>query len=224
MATREVRMATKEMETEVMQIMNNGFEDKVVYHLANKRNVRPDEIYDVWKNDIVVVYRIFLKEGEKIIVTEDFVINYFAGDVVKLRELAKRNTPRLFPPKFIGLHEQMNEMMGFFMPMDEPEKAYVLSNQSMEMGAAAITYPGIFEIIREKIKGAFFVIPSSIHELLIMPTEYMTTEEINGIVNDVNSDPDLVSDDIFLSNEVLYATETNEIVEPSLIKEGVICG
>ncbi|MBP0970387.1 MAG: hypothetical protein J5744_09605 [Oscillospiraceae bacterium] len=45
----------------------------------------------------------------------------------------------------------------------------VLSNKSGELGAAALFYPGMMKKISEITGGDYYVLPSSVHELIILP-------------------------------------------------------
>lgn len=59
----------------------------------------------------------------------------------------------------------------------------------MMYGAAAIFYPGQMECIAKLMKGDYFILPSSIHETLIMPDngEYSSSKDLKKMVIEVNS-------------------------------------
>lgn len=65
---------------------------------------------------------------------------------------------------------------------------YVLSNESRMNGAAVLAYPGIFEKCAEKAGGDYFIIPSSIHEVLILVEEEERTKELLELVRTVNNE------------------------------------
>jgi len=48
---------------------------------------------------------------------------------------------------------------------------YVLSNTEMFWGADAITYPKVIPHIHEILGGDFYAIPSSVHEMILVPTD-----------------------------------------------------
>lgn len=52
---------------------------------------------------------------------------------------------------------------------DNGEKMYILTNKRRIDGAALIVYPGVKEKLDELFPEGFFIVPSSIHETLIMP-------------------------------------------------------
>lgn len=209
---RETRVAPDEMAREVIKVMENreSMESRVTYRLVNKKNVRPDghEIYDTWKGDLVIVYRIDIDHEKNAIINENILHQQFNGDMEKIRRLARENTPRLHPPVFKGMMETMAEIMGFPVS-DEPEQMYVLTNENKTGGATSILYPGIGNIIREKVKGAYYLIPSSVHELIIIPADGMEYEDLNKIIGDVNGTQ--VPEFEQLGDAALYVTENNEI-------------
>ena len=46
---------------------------------------------------------------------------------------------------------------------------YVLTNRYRNFGAACLLYEGCLERIGEKLGGEFYVLPSSVHEVIILP-------------------------------------------------------
>lgn len=94
------------------------------------------------------------------------LLENFDGD----RELAQMAMESVLP----GMHE------GSF-PL------WILSNPSMINGASCIMSGEIREKVAEKVGGDYYVIPSSIHEVLIMQKGYdMSVEEIRQMVIEVN--------------------------------------
>ena len=64
---------------------------------------------------------------------------------------------------------------------------YVLTNQKRYMGASCILYPRILEKIGNLLQEDYYVIPSSIHEVLIIrESESMESIDINRMIKEVN--------------------------------------
>ena len=57
--------------------------------------------------------------------------------------------------------------------LQEEIPLYVLSNKSKIEGAACMLYPNLFRNFADVIGSSFYIIPSSIHELLLLPVESM---------------------------------------------------
>ena len=72
------------------------------------------------------------------------------------------------------------------VPTGGPE-LYCLSNECKINGAACIIDDNIQKMIAEKVGGDYFVLPSSVHEVLIMPkSEDMDPKELRNMVQNVN--------------------------------------
>ena len=78
-----------------------------------------------------------------------------------------------------------------------------LTNNEFLFGASSILYPGVAEEISERFGNSnFFIIPSSLHELIIIADNgKVDTSGINNVIKSVNSE--LPSKD-FLSNTLYY--------------------
>lgn len=71
--------------------------------------------------------------------------------------------------------------------LDPDEGMYVLTNADKLNGAVTMSYPGVLEDIAEKLKGNFYLIPSSIHETIILPDDgRITLKEVSQMVSEVN--------------------------------------
>jgi len=111
--------------------------------------------------------------------------------------LAKRNTRRLFPWECRGLDEVLREMAdsGHGADMEDPVDAIctdlpmkVLTNSRKTHGAACILYPGVLDGMAQEMGSDFFILPSSIHEVILLPdTGYGDNEELKGMIREVNS-------------------------------------
>lgn len=214
---REVRMAPEWMEKKATELLSDKeyVESHLVYNLVNKRNVRPTEIFDpVFGGNIGMVYRIILREDAGAVITKDTVDSMFNGNLNKVRELARRNTPKLRPPMIMGLNEMtfnlMKEAGMKDVEMPEEEVTYVLTNEGKMNGAATILYPEIFELIKTKFNGPFYIIPSSIHEVILYPiANGADPAELKAMIMGVNADVvdpfDYLGDAPILSTEIMKA-------------------
>lgn len=63
----------------------------------------------------------------------------------------------------------------------------VLTNQSGLNGAAALFYPGMMEQAAEHFGGDFFVLPSSTHEVIMIPNDGTANfRDLEQMVRDIN--------------------------------------
>ena len=124
-----------------------------------------------------------------------------------LYELAKENTPHIYP-SCIGRLEHL--LLGW----DEEEERlkpcesilptlFVLSNQTGVNGATCILYEGIIKDFAEKIGSDLIILPSSIHEVLLLPDSHTHEYEMfHDMIQHVNAEEvpkeDILSDELYL--------------------------
>ena len=131
----------------------------------------------------------------------------------EILQRAEANTKKLLPYEFTTMYT-MNPMITEILEgrdMDEEgckrpgeqEDMYVLTNHMWSGGASAVLYPGRLDAIGEYLKGNYYILPSSVHEVIIVP-EYMAPpkEGMENIVKAVNEEE--VQTEEFLSNHVYF--------------------
>ena len=107
---------------------------------------------------------------------------------------ALESSQRLYPVKYASMAQVMQQMMGIepdmaadmMPPMEEPQ-LMVLTNMQGRYGAGALFYPGQLETIAQQMGTDFFVLPSSVHETLILPDDGSTDlESLQFMVREIN--------------------------------------
>ena len=176
--------------------------DKVKDHIIPSLiNAEMNESYlsdkpHIMVNDLAVVYKIDLGTSESGAMTAPITNNLMEQYGVSVEEIDSHAMANLMtqPMSFKSMRDTLVEMMGgdvpdFMLPPEEENPLmYVLSNESKLGGANMILDSGKMDEIAEKIGGDFIVIPSSIHEVIIMPiNDSMDLREINSMINDVNA-------------------------------------
>lgn len=91
---------------------------------------------------------------------------------VNLKELMKRaseNTPRLFPARCCNISDILRELgLETDAGAEREVPMNVLTNEKKIFGAACILYPGSLEEAAEKAGKNLYVIPSSVHEVILL--------------------------------------------------------
>lgn len=82
------------------------------------------------------------------------------------------------------------------------DNMYVLSNKENVRGAAAIVCPGVMEKVSRLFPEGFFILPSSIHECMILPkTEKARLGDLKDLVREVNrtkvQKAEILSDNVY---------------------------
>ena len=107
---------------------------------------------------------------------------------------ALESTQRLYPVKYASMAEVMQQMMGIepdmaadMMPPMEGPQLMVLTNMQGMHGAGALFYPEQLETIAQQMGTDFFVLPSSVHEVLILPDDgSQDLDSLQFMVREIN--------------------------------------
>ena len=120
------------------------------------------------------------------------------------------------------------EMIEAYQPDDfymQPYEQYVLTNKEKVDGATVLLYPDVLEQLAKNADSSFYILPSSIHEvILLLDNHDINAEELQNIVISVNREG--VAAEEVLSNEVYrydkkehtLSMATNRIQTESLLK------
>lgn len=99
---------------------------------------------------------------------------------------AEENTKKLLPCEIASMSAVMEELTGV-KEAGEKDGMLVLSNKNRSYGAAVILYPERLKEIGEYLQENYYVLPSSIHEVIIVrEREGFTLEELSSIVSEIN--------------------------------------
>ena len=138
-----------------------------------------------------------MEEGVGSIKVSHELAELWAVDTDTLFAQAQENSLKAEPP---SLHRMEDTMLSLAFdrdaaenllenpaPEEAPSQLYVLSNMSKNKGAAVLSYPGVLEKADQLFPKGFYVLPSSIHELLIVPkSPEIDPRELGEMVRAVN--------------------------------------
>lgn len=130
-----------------------------------------------------------------------------------IHQLAKENTPVLMPYYFENMSEWLNRRFSFeTAPERSMAQMYLLTNKYSVQGAACILYEGVLERLAEKLGADFYIIPSSIHEVLLIPDRgELDREGINEMIREVN-ESQLELEEILSDHAYYYSRKENRIL------------
>jgi hypothetical protein len=84
--------------------------------------------------------------------------------------------------------EEAREAIAGMIPPTPDEMMYVLSNEDKLNGAAVLLNDKVMDDITEKLGQDYFILPSSVHEVLIVPkNDQMDLKTLESMVQDVNA-------------------------------------
>ena len=149
--------------------------------------------------DMAVVYRFVLNsddEGRASILVTNQMLETMGVTPEQLHADALENAPQIRPAEIKGMSEVMAEMMGIeqaemmgiFPVAPEDEQMYVATVPDKVHGAGVLAYQDFMDKAAERAGGDFFILPSSIHEVLIVPDNgKMNLKDLEAMVKDVNA-------------------------------------
>ena len=158
--------------------------------------------------DMAVVYRFDLGSNERgtssVLVTDTMLKSYgitrerLAADAI---DAAVKN----HPASLRNMNEVLQEMAGDRADdyrSDEPSPVWVATVEGGMNGASVIQYPGFLDRAVEAIGGDFYVLPSSIHEVLLVADDgSVALKQLEQMVRDINeaevAPADRLSDNVF---------------------------
>ena len=140
--------------------------------------------------DLAVVYYIQIdttRFGSAAIQIRNEHLRYWRVEKEEIRRLAEKNTPRIYPV-------QIRQIVRFM---------YVATNEQCSLGAAVMRYPDFREKVRGMIRGDFYILPSSIHEVILVPESFgLEPERMQEMVKEINQTG--VAPEEVLSDSVYY--------------------
>ena len=182
--------------------------------------------------NLAITYHIFANSGvdgiASTIVTHE-MMRLFGVSKDQLHQDALENSPKLFPVKVDSMDKMMENMMRNDMraagvkeeDIDQMmEEMYqtmrvpltIVTNEQMLDGAAVLFYPGQMDQIGELLKGDYYILPSSTHEMLGLPDDgEMTSRELKRMVMAVNNSE--VRPEEKLADEVYHYDTKDRIFE-----------
>lgn len=169
--------------------------------------------------DLAVVYFVSVEEMDfASILIHDNLLSRWGVTEEELYSCAMENMPKLFPKSFLPMTQVLRGMITDEFVDDEilakiDDVIYVATNKKKVFGAAVMLYPRFLEHVREVIGSNFYIIPSSIHEILVIPETKagLDKEELLETVQTVNSTQ--VSNEEILSDNVYYYNSESKKIE-----------
>ncbi|MBQ9030778.1 MAG: hypothetical protein IJ106_04910 [Parasporobacterium sp.] len=144
----------------------------------------------------------------------DRILTGWGKDVQDLYKIALNNTSRLLGTYLKEVKEVFREILDQTGLEEDPQirtaldgedrtPMFILSNRSRSYGAACILDQDLMRRLSEKLKDDLYIIPSSVHEVLLIPAHSgLSRQEADEMVRNVNRSilepADLLSDHVYL--------------------------
>lgn len=192
--------------------------DKILYKLINtaaNEELLKDVPYET-VNDLSKIFFVNVSEkiGEMAFTIRNEHMSAWGVTKEDISSAADANMPQMGGETFMSLAHminQLNEIQIVDEREDTESTTFVLSNRDKVFGAAAALYTGEIQRLAERREADIYIIPSSIHEvLLLVDSEETDAEDIKKTILDVNEAQ--VAPEKRLSNNLYkYCRETDKI-------------
>ena len=187
-----------------------------------KNTTRLQNVPYTQREDLAITYHVKVSGNRdsigSLMITNE-LMEVYGVTKEKLHTQAMENMERLSPPVFLPLgemivdvmtedfgrnegvsQEEAKEYVKDMIPTGGPN-VYCLTNQYKMNGAVGIMSESIQQMVADRVGGDYYVLPSSVHEVLIVPQSAgMDPEELTDMVNTVNEG--CVMQDEILSDHV----------------------
>lgn len=190
----------------VLQIINTRQNPKLLGGIPNREFL-----------DLSIIYRWVIqldKEGFKNTIVTNKLANDLGLTERELFLLAKENTKRLFTPTVKSMADIVRDLLPSDVLGTIPEEfwndnnLWVLTNERGINGAAAILYEDVLHAIAGQLGADLYIIPSSIHEVIVTPDK-MDPHELADMVFSINREQVDVEERLS-DNVYRYDRETHE--------------
>ena len=206
-----------------MEIWEN-VRDKVTFSVMNTRlnsKYLEDAVFDEYLDLALVYFVSIIDENNELYrskVQESF-LKEWGIDKSQLKELAMQNTKRIFGIRLQDIHEVILEAAGIrdsdaagSIFENDNSQMYLLTNKSGLYGASNMFMEDVMECMAEHFENDLYIIPSSVHEVMIIPAAGMyTKDDINKMIRDVNMRV-LKPEDILSDHVYVYSREQKRIL------------
>jgi len=183
--------------------------------------------------DLAITYHCLVRDDDEgigtIRITNEHML-LWKSSLQELHTLATGNTKTLFPSTIRSMGEVIKGMFTDEMLLNRDDlneemldcilyddvntnqhKMYILSNLKGINGASCILYEDVLRGFAKQIQSDFYILPSSIHEIILVPFDpSIEKESLVEMVKDVNRTQ--VARDEVLSDRVYYFSRKSNII------------
>ena len=212
----------------------NLVQDKICYKLVNRdknKELLADAPYLPFC-DLAVIFYVVVSEdsvGTGTVTIHNNLMEMWGNpDIKELYQVAKNNTQRRYKGRVSNMMEIMGEiissdvdnldpdMVDAFFEMDSVYEdnmvpMFVATNSKKVNGAGVILYDGLLRTFAEKIGGDFFILPSSVHEVIFVPANGdMDARYLIQMVKEVNA-TEVSPDEVLSDNVYMYHADEDRV-------------
>lgn len=181
--------------------------------------------------DIAITYRVLASYSDESIasflVTNE-IMKMYGVTKRQLHQAAMQNAPEIMKAQFstmkdilseyikdvclnkhgdIGLPDELDYSQIFMMGDEGIPEMYILTNRRRTFGASVMFYPGLMKRVAAEIGGNFYILPCSVHEVILLKVPAMgemPLRELYEMVQFVNDNRYMMQEKDILSYSVYW--------------------
>lgn len=196
--------------------------ERIVFKLINyeRNKALLDKIPHIKMLDLAIVFNCLVEAtstGSATILIYNHHLAFWGITTDDLYELAKTNTPKLLSYDLRDMSAVLKELVSDItvdFDFDEaacPIPMYVLTNHNKLNGSGCILYQNLLQKLSEKLDCDLYILPSSVHEVLLIPADSSHSfENLSDMVKDVNN-TQLSREEILSDHVYLYSRKNKQI-------------
>lgn len=185
--------------------------DRIAYKLVNydhNRNLLKDTPHRRYL-DLATIFYVLLDSNSEVAATiliKNKHLKMWGVDDDEIYEQARRNTERLLPLKINDMKDLLRDL--FIDNEDTGQSLFVVTNEMKMNGASCLLYEGMLEKAAEMLGRDFYVLPSSVHETILLPAEdNMNMASLSEMVRTVNA-TQVKADEVLSDHAYFYSRKT----------------
>lgn len=209
--------ANKAKQFEDYDFVRNHLYFKVVNYDMNKKML--ENVPHFRTLDLAITFACLLDKdnsGTASIPINNGHLKYWGIDINQLYEDALKNATEMLPPKIYSLFETVekkynnSELDLNNIQLDDMD-LLILTNETKVNGAGTMLYPNLLETIANQLDSDLIIIPSSIHEVLILrKTGDLKLEDLDFLVNMVNHE-EVATTEVLSNHVYVYLKDEKEL-------------
>ncbi|MCD8231363.1 MAG: DUF5688 family protein [Clostridiales bacterium] len=196
---------------------------KLIHYDRNRRLLQ--DIPHIPFLDLAIVFYCYIPlnsdSGNATILIRNSHLQMWQQTTQMLYPLALENSKRLLAPKLCNMNSLLKEMLPdqnyptVAVPDDPLYPMYVLTNTQNMFGASCLIYDDLIRSYAEQFQSDFYVLPSSIHEIILVPAfQNDRMKDFSEMVREVNETQ--ISQEEFLSDHAYYySRDKNQLLYDS---------
>lgn len=204
--------------------------DRICFRLVNtekNKELLADIPYIPYLDLAIVFYVLVSKDagGTSTVLIRNSFIDSWGTDTQTLYSIAIENTQRIFRGSVQSMGNVMAEIMEVMLDAEDSKEfydmavdtedrfpMYVATNYEKLNGASVLLYPNLLRDFAEQIRSDFYILPSSIHEVIFVPESAgMDIEYMKTMVQEINvtqvADEEILSDNVYFYNRACDRVE-----------------